>query len=57
MQIQKTDLENIVNLLKTGTWQMNAEQSLSLVDLIMRVESWIKLINDAQVEKSVEEKE
>lgn len=56
MQIQKTDLENIVNLLKTGTWQMNAEQSLSLVDLIMRVESWIKLINDAQVEKSVEEK-
>lgn len=56
MQIQKSDLENIVNLLKTGTWQMNAEQSLSLVDLIMRVESWIKLINDAQVEKSVEEK-
>lgn len=59
MQITKTEIENILQLLKTGTWDnMGVSKSLALVDTIINLENLLAKANQPEeVEKSTEVKE
>lgn len=50
MQITTNDLLAIVHFLKSGKWSMGAEESIALVDTIVRIESMLKTIADKEKE-------
>jgi hypothetical protein len=64
MKITKTEIENILALLKTGTWDnMGVSKSLALVDTVINLETLLKKADLPEetlplekVEKSTEEK-
>ena len=56
MQFTKIDISNILVFLKNGEWKMSAEQSLGLVDTIMRMEQLLQSLEKAEAEKAEADK-
>lgn len=56
MQITKIDLQNCLLFLKSGKWEMGAQDGINLVDTIMRIEGAVKSIEKMEAEKTEADK-